>query len=466
MRLYPLISCDNIRFTENMERVPGRVHKTNRVMLEEGYTLTPSIPWEQRIDNGYPSVFYDEAFGEYRCYYFCFIRDDSCAETPLSARTGTVYGELPSRVAAVLLITSKDGVHWERPSLGCCEYDGSTDNNIVMTHVNGAGVFRDARETDPAKRYKMVMRGDRHHRMAVSFSADGIHWCEPIDWPEHNPAGDTHNFAFWDERIGRYLLITRTWGDGVRLVARCESGDFIHWSEPVEICRGDGRDDQLYSMPVFVWNGMYYGLGSFLHAGDRMSEDFDCVDCELLFSSDGLHWNRACRGRPFIERSAGKYGDHVPDCGCIYAASPILRDGKWEVYYFGSNGPHTGFRETSLLSAVIDPDALAGYTPPGGVGWLETAWVKLCGDDLYLKAEIGDGGRVRACVNTVFGAHRAYASPEGYGFEDSSLEAAGENLWRVRFAKPLSALADRRYSMVFEAENARLYGFGGDITKV
>ena len=164
-------------------------------------------------------MFYDGTYGEYRCYYTCFIRDEASTELPPKERVDKEYrfydrGKYAPRVAGILLITSKDGVHWERPSLGVCQWEGSTDNNIVLTHVHGASVFKDDREPDPAKRYKMVVRHDAHDKMAVSFSPDGIHWCKPIDWPQYNPAGDTHNFAFWDERIGRYVLITRTWAQG------------------------------------------------------------------------------------------------------------------------------------------------------------------------------------------------------------------------------------------------------------
>ena len=38
----------------------GPVRKENRVLMAEGYFQTPQVRWEQRIDNGYPNVFYDD----------------------------------------------------------------------------------------------------------------------------------------------------------------------------------------------------------------------------------------------------------------------------------------------------------------------------------------------------------------------------------------------------------------------
>ena len=458
----------NARFVENMERVPGSVRKTGHIHLAEGYFLTPPVPWEQRIDNGYPNVFFDEEFDEYRCYYTCFVRDDCCVSHTLEERRNAVYRETSTRVTAILLATSKDGIEWERPKLGCVEFGGNSDNNMVLYNVHGAGVFRDEHENDPARRYKMVIRNDACGKMAVSFSSDGIHWCDPINWKTYNPEGDTHNFVWWDESLGKYVLITRTWQDGVRLAARCESEDFMEWSKPEEIYRGDGQDDQIYSMPVFQKDGYYFGLASIFHGGDRMGKDFDCVDCELLYSSDTRHWNRICSGKPFIARTEGKYGDNVPDCGCIYASAPILRNGKYVFYYFGGNGQHTNFRETFLLSAKIDPDELAGFAPKdAGGGRLITAPVMFDGDTLLLKAGLSDGGRIEVCVSGPFGIHGQPCEIDGYRFSDSRLDVVGEDLYRATFAKPLSVLdKTARYCLIFRVRNAVLYSYGGDIHRV
>lgn len=51
--------------------------------------------------------------------------------------------------------TSRDGIHWEKPSLGIVEYEGSTENNIVMAGVSGGTVFIDP-VARPEERYKYV----------------------------------------------------------------------------------------------------------------------------------------------------------------------------------------------------------------------------------------------------------------------------------------------------------------------
>ena len=73
--------------------------------------------------------------------------------------------------------------------------------------------------------------------------------------------GDTHNNAFWDERLGKYVLITRFYL-GERLVARSESRDFLHWEQPKLVLRStlaEGRPRQTYCMPAFPYASGYLG---------------------------------------------------------------------------------------------------------------------------------------------------------------------------------------------------------------
>src|SRR5206468_4154813 len=78
----------------------------------------------------------------------------------------------------VLYATSRDGVHWVRPNLGIYAFGGSRDNNIVYD-MHSPNVIVDAREADPARRYKMVgYRGGSPRGYFGAYSADGLHWTE------------------------------------------------------------------------------------------------------------------------------------------------------------------------------------------------------------------------------------------------------------------------------------------------
>ncbi|MDD6034342.1 MAG: hypothetical protein PUC47_12860, partial [Oscillospiraceae bacterium] len=405
-----LVDPRNVWMYTHLRQVTGKGEKSpSEPLFTEEYFADPPRHWEARIDNGYPNVFYDEEAALFRCYYTCILRDPDAEARPLQERVGAVYQPRSDRVTGLLYACSKDGVHWEKPALGRVEFDGSRDNNIVFVYAHGASVFRDAHETDPRKRYKMTMKYDLFGEMAVSYSPDGMDWCDPIRWPEHNPAGDTHNFAFWDENTGRYRLITRTW-DGVRLSALCESEDFFHWTQPVEILRGEGMDDQIYSMPVFSYGGTWFGLPSVYHGGDHGAPDFDLVDCQLTLSHDLLHWERIAPGQALIPRSEGCYGSGVPDCCCIYASAPVFKDGKAYFYYMGGSGPHTNYRESSLMRYVMDPDRLAGWQAvPGKTGSLLTHGLSM-GGRMLLAADLPEGSTLWAAVCEP--VHNLYAAPK------------------------------------------------------
>ena len=437
----------------NLKRAVGKGEKS-----PEGALFTEEFfagkPWEVRIDNGYPNVFYDEEAELYRCYYTCFIRDPDSAARSLAERKAAIYQPRSDRLTGLLYACSRDGIHWEKPSLGRVSFDGSKENNIVFIGAHGASVFFDKQETNPEKRYKLAMKYDLFGEMAISYSPDGLDWCEPIRWLEYNPAGDTHNFAFRDEVSGGFKIITRTW-DGVRLSALCESEDFLHWSQPEEILRGRDMDDQVYSMPVFRYGGLWFGLPSIFHGGDHGAKDFDRVDCELTFSRDLRHWERVA-GK-LIPRSDGAYGD-APDCGCIYASAPVFENGRAVIYYMGGNGAHTNYRESSLCRFEIDPDKLMGMEAlPGKVGSLLTHGISL-DDEILLTADLPEESRLRVAI--VYDVDNLYAVPEqipGFGFEDFVPEYRKDGKIHLRWNTPIEHLSGQKHSLLIEIEGGTLY---------
>lgn len=454
----PFLFTPNVRFTENTALKVCKAKKDGRIYLEEGLYGNPHLLWEQRIDNGYPNVFYDSEYKEYRMYYSAFIRDDSHRETSLEERRNSTYRETGSRESAILFARSGDGKTWDRPSLGVCDFGGSRSNNILIRGAHGAGVFRDDRETDAEKRYKMVIHNDRDHRMSVCFSADGIRWSEPCAWDGCDPVGDTHNYVWFDEKVGKYRVITRIWTDNQRIPALCESEDFLRWSEPCEVYRGDGLDDQLYSMPVFTKDGIYYGLGSFFHGGERTAEDFDCVDLELLVSGDGRNWNRVEKKAPFIKRGKGSYGDGEADCGCIYASTPIEAGSEYRFFYYGGNGQHTNFRETSLMSARIHRDELAAYTSKKGKVSRIITPMRDMTEEIFVRARVRDGGYIKVGISEFFTIHKKPSFIDGFSTEDCSIEKSGHNTYKVKFKKDTSEISGK-VCLVFEFCNADLFGY-------
>ncbi|MEQ1843297.1 MAG: hypothetical protein ABL994_23070, partial [Verrucomicrobiales bacterium] len=251
------------------------------------------------------------------------------------------------------------------------------------------GVFKDAHDSDPARRYKMVYDVGLGE-LRVRFSSDGIHWGDPVKMQGFGRQnGDTHNNAFWDERAGKYLWFTKLYL-GERLVARYESDDFLHWTNNGMVLRSniqEGRASQTYCMPAFRYANGYLGYVMIYHPGAGRT-----VDCELAWSPDGLRWQRAFPGTPLIPR--GPKGTY--DSECIYAMSgpPIAQDGHLLLFYGGDDFPHTGWKRDCVpCLARLPMDHFAGYHPTesGKPATLVTRPLRLQPPGLRVTADASGG---------------------------------------------------------------------------
>ena len=433
-------------------------------LFQEEFFADPPKPWEVRYDNGYLNVFYDEEKKIFRLYYTLIIYDEDSQNTPLKDRPGKLYMPTSSRITAVCYAESEDGTNWVKPDLGLVEFKGNTHNNILMRNAHGTSVLYDKEEKEPAKRYKLMTKiefSSDCSYMAVAFSADGIHFCDPIPWPKFNPQADTYNFVFRDSRTNRFVLITRIWKNGLRVAARCESEDFLFWSEPVEVGRGQGYPEQIYSMPVFEYERLYLGLASVYHEGNRDSDDFDTVDLRLTYSTDLSKFEWVGEGQNFIPRGSGHYPDGQFDCGCIYASIPVEIDGRLYFYYMGGNGRHTDYRETSFARCSIEKDHFAYYQTleDEKEGVLTTAGLFAFGNSLEILAEVEPDGYIVCELTDSSGVTRKPAFEERL-----SRPVTGSGWQTVLFEDfELTQVKELPVSLRFRFKHARLYGLRGDI---
>ena len=116
--------------------------------------------------------------------WYCVIRDN--------LRHG--YSDARGEEAfALCYATSTDGLHWDKPILNLVEEDGSTANNLVWPFYRwggGHGVFKDAVDPDPERRYKMLFTLSTVEMSAAgitqplcaAFSADGVVWNAVKGW--------------------------------------------------------------------------------------------------------------------------------------------------------------------------------------------------------------------------------------------------------------------------------------------
>ncbi len=436
-------------------------------MFTEEFFANPPKKWEVRYDNGYPNVIYDPKYQIYRLYYTLCSYDDDSASASQKERVKRAYRPKRNRIISLGYAESRDGVHWEKPKLGLVEFEGSTDNNLLFRYAHGTGIFLDEEEKDPQKRYKLVTKVEYpggYAYMAVNFSEDGVHFGPMRPWPRYNPPADSHNFPLRDKKDGKFKLFTRTWMNGMRIEVMSESADFINWSEPVEVLRGEGFSDQIYSMPVFQYEGLYIGLPSVFHEGDRSAPDFDTVDLGLAYSTDCLHFNRVVKAEYLLDRGAGHYPDGEFDCGCIYAAAPVEIDGKLYIYYMGGNGQHTNFRRTSFGRGYLEKDKFAYYEAASGEkeSMLATANFHIYGEELRILCDLEEDGSLEAAIFDRWNG-KAY---EGFDYGDCRMER-GEDGWiSLRFAKDYLCLGTEPACIKLRFKKARIYALGGDLENI
>ncbi|MEJ1974034.1 MAG: hypothetical protein WDM96_16735 [Lacunisphaera sp.] len=403
--------------------------------------------WEPRFDNMYPNVTWDKGERIFKCWYNLFVVEveDWIGSTP--ERMRWLY-----RQSGVAYATSHDGLHWEKPALDLLPYHGAP-SNLLLRDVHGAGVFRDEREPRPERRYKLFgvnERDGRRTNVAVRFSPDGVHWENATELENIKLWADTHNNAFWAPTLGRYVALTRDWDfanpgavSRVRLVARTESGDFLHWSDPQVVLRGLDDNLQVYAMPVFYHGGVYLGLPAIFDLRQ------DRVHVELAWSKDTVTWHRVEPGTPLIANGT-RPGDY--DWGCVYpAASPILTADGVKLFYAGSDGPHYGKRRGSLALATLRPDGFAAATPADPVreGTIVSTPISFqCVDVLLLTADTGAAGSVQVALMDAAGRKVAQSVPLTGSFTARPVE------WST---PPSAGRAELR--LCFTLKDARLYSY-------
>ena len=433
-------------------------------------------PWETRLDNVYANVSYDEEDRLYKCWYSPFTVDDRTTLIEENRRhpfyTGYLQTSPEGREMAVCYATSKDGLKWDKPELGLIEFEGNKNNNIVMggRHFtgayygpHGASVFKDLHESDPAKRYKMFFRGTE---MAVSFSADGLHWSEAIDCPKMDALGDTHNIAFWAPGLDKYIGISRLkyhvpaiGGEGkmgIRQVARTESEDFVNWTKAKVVLEGSDPLKQTHDMVVFPTGGVYIGLLGVMEFIDYSNYNVK-QHIELAWSPDTKTWYRIEEGKPFIDNSPAEkehFGYTPYDFGTAFAAAPVFLEDEIRLYYGACDWYFFDWRKAYLALATLRLDGWAGYEQISTDAPAVITTKAVTGDlaSLSITADVQNGGSVIVTVVDEYGEELAHSEPVGSTVTSTRIK------WKDD-VRSLTSVCDGKARLKFTLINAKLYAF-------
>ena len=145
---------------------------------------------------------------------------------------------------------------------------------------------------------------------------------------------------------------------------------------------------------------------------------------------------------------------------CIYpGAYPVQRQGEIRVYYGGSNGKHSGFRDGFFCMARLRPDGYAGLASEGR----EAKW--------ELSKLIRSNASERNCILRPMPREAAlrasrYSDQDGFAVDDcqSIVTNCTDQVVHWRTKANLSDFLGKYFRLRFEATGAKLYSFafGGD----
>lgn len=365
--------------------------------------LRPETSWELRDDASAPSrqllnptamVFSDGVFFDSRTRLF---------KMWYMAGYGT----------ATCLATSEDGIRWSRPTL-----DVVPGTNIVHAEARDSStVWLDPDSADPRERYKMSYWYD--HALSLLTSPDGVHWnkrgttlrTDDRSTFFRNPFRRTWVYSLRanvNTVSGRYRRYWETpdfvaaaggWGDREPVAwVKADSADFAR--------PGLADQPELYNLDCVAYESVMLGLFAIWRGESSAREKIN--ELTVGFSRDGFHWHRPNRGTFLgVSEEAGSWNwGNVQSAGggCLVVGDSL------HFYVSGRQGrPGTddpGVSSTGLATLRRDGFASMDWRPgqPGvrrvtgrAEGTLTTRPVTFTGGHLFVNAD-PSGGELRAEV--------------------------------------------------------------------
>ncbi|MBN2308740.1 MAG: hypothetical protein JXR94_07195 [Candidatus Hydrogenedentes bacterium] len=411
--------------------------------------LAPDRPWENKsssADHPAPTamvfsdgVFYDPQDELFKMWYMAGYCD------------ATAYA------------TSTDGIRWTKRALDVAE-----GTNLVETTRRDSGtVWLDLAESDPAKRFKMVLytlESDR--RLALSYSADGIHWTPAPT--SGKPLGDRSTMflnpfrnvwvyslrAYERGGIGRYRRYWEHRDIEQGLTYAPDQPPFWVGADRLDPPRADlGTPCELYNLDAAAYESLIIGLFDIWRGqpDDRSKPNELCIG----FSRDGFHWHRPMR-EAFIPVSE-TYGDW--NWGNVQSAGGCcLVVGDRLYFYVSGRSGVQGSKASSVCAtglATLRRDGFTSMDAGDAAGTLLTRPVQFSGKYLFVNLDAPDGElRVEVCDldgNAIAPFTRAKCRPVQ---ADSCREPV-----RWKSGADLSALAGTPVRFRFHLRRGRLYAF-------
>lgn len=454
-RLEPFVDGHLI---DSLRNVTQTLHEPIRREI----AIVNDSPWEGNT-SGYHVVFQDG--DRYRMYYRGWSLDGKSGQ--FSAEN-TCYAE------------SKDGIHWTKPELGICEFQGSKQNNIVW-QGEGTHAFAPFRDTNPAckpeQRYKamgpIMGTPQKQGGLGAFQSPDGIHWSplqkEPVIT---KGAFDSLNLAFWDATRQRYVDYHRDFRDGRREIVTCTSTDFVHWTDPVRLEYPGAPSEQLYTNAVipydraphlFLGFPMRYvesrtsqsmaGVPKVMGVPNAKPSELGLTDAVFMTSRDGLRFHRWTEAfiRPGLSSDCWITRNNMPAWGIVQTKSDTA-EGTPELSLYASESYF--HNATRLRRFTLRIDGFASIHADSQGGEMVTKPIVFSGKRLEINFATSAAGSIQVELQDASGK-----PIPGFGLADCP-EIFGDRINQVvawKQGSDVSQLAGKPIRLRFVMKDADLY---------
>lgn len=381
--------------------------------------------------------------------------------------------------AATGYATSRDGIKWDKPSL-----DVVPGTNIVQRGGRDSStVWLDLDEKDPARRFKMfrvIGAGEdpaskwNNWAMAIHFSADGIHWGEPVAKSGRVVDRST---VFWNpfRKVWVYSIrhVYATGSDAdksygfarrrsyheapdVLDAAKWEVNEPLRWTDVdrLDPQRADVKiKPQLYNLDAVAYESLMVGFFTVWRGqpGDRHKPN----NVVLGYSRDGWHWSRPDRRAfcPVTDKQGDWNANNVQSAGGGFL---VVGD---ELYFYvsGRSGRPGNNKAGDLTTglATLRRDGFASMDADETGGTLTTRPLRFSGKHLFVNVD-DPNGEMRV---EILNADGQPALPFTAG--NCVPVTADKTLQRVEWkaAEDLTSLSNQPVRFRFHLKNGRLYAF-------
>lgn len=419
----------------------------------QGTVLQFDKPWEGRY-SGYVTVLFAE--GRYHMYY---------RGLPTSGQDG-------SSAECTCYAESRDGLVWEKPSLGLFEVAGTKENNVVLGGMppfshNFAPFYDTKPGVPPEQRFK-ALAGLEKTGLHAFVSTDGIHWTRLQDEAVIRAEGlDSQNVAFWSDAEGVYVCYYRYWTpEGYRSIARTTSADFVTWTPGEPMRFGGAPLEHLYTnqtVPYFRAPHIYVSLASRFAPMRRVLSEkqiqalgvednyaHDLSDVVLMSSRGGNEYARIFLSS-FVRPRIGP--EHWTSRS-NYAACGIVPTSEEEISFYVQEA--YALPTARLARYSLRTDGFVSIRAPYAGGAFTTKPLIFTGTQLYLNFSTSAVGGIRVECEDEEGAPLP-----GYSLADA-VELVGNALDEpVRWVHGAdwSPLSGKPIRLRFVMRDADLYSF-------